>query len=638
MGICCAPKEVDRKQKHNHPPPSTNRNTPENKNDKTEVIKDDKNNNYPKVTKDNNNFSKISNKGFNSSNNNKNEEINSELKKNEEINSDLKKNDKVTKFKNENPTELKKEKLNNFDKKDKNTEDNEINIKIKKSTNNTEDKIENKYLNLNPQNYNNSQIRKDFKDTTFNSSYSINLKVTITRISQLNSFTISLYQYRDNTKENKKLINTSEIQVVIPNQKVLFNEDFIVDYDFTKIQPLEFIIKRKNKDDILSINLGEIIGKPRQIYLQNFDEFDFQIEAIMNSEIKKEMIFLIGLFGNIKGKKLYYTITNIGNRYDNNKNELVYKSDIMEKDSDLFFKQKELPLEKLSEDDNLEDNLIQISFYSKNNADNSNEELGNEKFSINQILQIKEIEINLKNDIKAKVQCRRKNFFNFLQFIYNDFHLVTTFCIDFSKNNIVHNQKSKFKELLTTFMNVLAPYGDKFFNFYAYGFKLLKTSTEYINDIFPLSRKTTSIEINEVIPKYEKFLTKIEKTNNITNLNLIIKSLNENIKRNYDLQDKEYNIFLIFACHDIEDEEDFINELQITSSLNISIIIFGIGTGSFNKLQNILNKIKATLLKRDCVKYLKIDDNINEKVKYSLNNIPDSMIDFFCENNVIPKN
>jgi hypothetical protein len=358
----------------------------------------------------------------------------------------------------------------------------------------------------------------------------------------------------------------------------------------------------------------------------------------MQSLMEKKIVFLLGLFGNLKNMKFFYTISNLGNRYDNNKNDLVYKSDSMNDDSKIIFKQIELPLEKLSDDNNLEDDLIQIHFYSIND-ENKTEELGNEKFSLEKILENKEIKLNLKNQITAKISTERKNFYNLLQFLYNDFHLITTFCIDFSENNTVHNNNSLFKEYLKTFLDLLYPYNsDKFFHCYAYGFRLLKDKTDYINEIFPLNRKTPSIEMNDIITKYEKFLTKIEKASDKADLALIIRNLNNSIKNDYDLEDKEYNIFIIFACNDIENEIDFINELKVSSNLNISLIIIGIGSGSFNNIQNVINTSKRKILKRDCVKFIKIGNNLDENIKYSLNNIPNVMIDFFCENNFLPKN
>ena len=620
----------------------TNKNKEKQVKDNEKTLDNDNNQNKKKPTKENKKTldnkvdSEISSIAPNPQANNQKEEkpfMNPDNNKNE--------NKTITDINNEVPTEMKNNELNNNitinANKKENTNNNNINNDItisKKTEENKEEKKENQLLQL----YENSKlfkIKKDSKDKISNSNYSINLKVTLKKVKSSGEYIIHLYQYDDNNKSNKKLVGTSENRIIKPEGKITFSHDFIVNYDFSQIQPLEFLVEKNNYNEkILSINLGDIIGKSRQIYVHNFDNFDLEIEAIMHSEIKKKIIFLIEVTGDLKNLNVFYTISNLGNRYDNNKNDLVYKSDTKAEYTEINFNQIEIPLEKLSDDDNLEDNLIQIAFFN----DGGNE-LGKEKFSINQILQSKEIEIKLINDIKAKILCERKNFFTFLQFLYNDFHLVTTFCIDFSNNNFVHNNNSKFKELITNFLNILAPYNsDKFFNCYAYGLKLLKTGKNYLNEIFYLNRKTDSTALNEVIPKYEKLLTKIEKLSSKTNLILIIRCLNNKIKENYDLEDHEYNLLIIFACNDIENEEEFIKELMVTCILNISIVVVGIGKGSYDKLQKTIDKIKTNFLKRDCINFFKFGDNINEIVKNSLINIPDTMIDFFCQNNVLPKN
>ena len=528
-----------------HDTTQTNKNNNNNKgkqvNDSEKTLDNNNNKNKGKQAKENEKTLdnkvdlEISNIAPNPQANNKNQKeekpsiINYENNKNE--------NKTITDVNNEVPTEMKNNELNNNitsnnnikeNTNNNNLNDNNINNDIsiskkteKKEEEKKEEEKENQLLKL----YENSKlfkIKKDSKDKISNSNYSINLKVTLRKVKSSGEYFIHLYQYEDNTKSNKNLIGTSENRIIKPEGKVTFSYDFIVNYDFTKIQPLEFLVEKNNySDKILSINLGDIIGKSRQIYVHNFDNYDLEIEAIMHSEIKKKIIFLIEVTGDLKGLNLFYTISNLGNRYDNNKNELVYKSDTKAEYTEINFNQIEIPLEKLSDDDNLEDNLIQIAFFK-----NGGNELGKEKFSINQILQSKEIELKLIDDIKAKILCERKNFFTFLQFLYNDFHLVTTFCIDFSNNNSVHNNNSKFKELITTFLNVLVPYNsDKFFNCYAYGLKLLKTGKDYLNEIFYLNRKTDSTALSEVIPKYEKLLTKIEKLSSKTNLTLIYMKL-----------------------------------------------------------------------------------------------------------------
>ena len=486
---------------------------------------------------------------------------------------------------------------------------------------------------------NNLHIQKTLIENTFNCHYKINLKITIKRVSSKSDFQITLNLLKKNDISVEHLSNQESEKLTIDKyQVVTFNKDFILDYFFNVIQPLNITITRYRLEENLKINLADIIGKPRQTYFHSFPDYDCEIEGKMHSQIKKQVKFLVGLYGDLKEKNIFYNIKYLGNRYDDNKkNDIVYASDVVKNDKDIIFKQIELPFEKISEDEKIEDNLIEITFYNKNNE--NEEELGKEKFSIEQLLNNEENEFKLDNDIKAKIACKRKNFFNLLEYLHNDFNLITTFCIDFSTNSLIHKNKQNFENLLQIFLDTLVPYnGDKFFYCYSYGFKLIKTQKDYISEIFPLNRKTPSIEINDVMPYFEKGFKKFESSSNRNDLGLIIKNLNDKIKEDYDLEDKHYNLFIIFASYDVDDIDNFMNQLIETSKLNISIVIIPIGNGSFTKTQNIIKSLNEGILKRNCVKFLQMNNNSIEMVKNSLIDIPDSMIDFFCDNNILPTN
>ena len=152
------------------------------------------------------------------------------------------------------------------------------------------------------------------------------------------------------------------------------------------------------------------------------------------------------------------------------------------------------------------------------------------------------------------------------------------------------------------------------------------------------NRKIPSIEMDDVIPYFEKGLKKFESSSMKNDLGLIVKCLNNKIKENSDFEDKQYNVFIIFASYDVIDEQNFVNELIETSKINISIVIIPIGNSSFKKTQNIINSLNEGILKRNCVKFLQMNNKSIEMVKNSLIDIPDSMIDFFCDNNILPTN
>ena len=487
-------------------------------------------------------------------------------------------------------------------------------------------------LNLKKGEISKYRIKKNPKTSFLNSVYDLILKITLKKVAKEGEYSVKITD-----TENTVVYGETEKKNLTQNQKVTFNENIIIKYDFTKIQPLTFRVKRDSSPfNPIQKNLGDIVGRPRQIYFEDTDFFNFEAEVIMHSSINKQIQFIIDLIGNLKNMKLNYTIKNLGNRYEKTNDKLVYKSKILEHDSEVIFPQVDLDLNQLSDDDNLEDNLILISFYDGEN------EIGKEEITINQLF-AKDIEIELNDNIKAKIISQRKNFFTLLQYLYNDYHLVTNFCIDFSKNNNVHNEQKFFENLVQKFMEVLVPYnGDSFFHFNAFGFQLEKNKEIYINKMGPLSIKRPSLDIEEFKSKYENFLKKIKMLDNKIDLALIIKNINDNIKENFDIQDKEYNLFLLFACNDIIDENEFIEQLIITSTLNLSIVIISIGNKRLSKLENILNNIdyiknkEGTIAKREFIKYIKMDSVIDTTIKNALVNVPDEMIDYFCINNVIP--
>ena len=487
-------------------------------------------------------------------------------------------------------------------------------------------------LNLKKGEISKYRIKKNPKTSFLNSVYDLILKITLKKVAKEGEYSVKITD-----TENTVVYGETEKKNLTQNQKVTFNENIIIKYDFTKIQPLTFRVKRDSSPfNPIQKNLGDIVGRPRQIYFEDTDFFNFEAEVIMHSSINKQIQFIIDLIGNLKNMKLNYTIKNLGNRYEKTNDKLVYKSKILEHDSEVIFPQVDLDLNQLSDDDNLEDNLILISFYDGEN------EIGKEEITINQLF-AKDIEIELNDNIKAKIISQRKNFFTLLQYLYNDYHLVTNFCIDFSKNNNVHNEQKFFENLVQKFMDVLVPYnGDSFFHFNAFGFQLEKNKEIYINKMGPLSIKRPSLDIEEFKSKYENFLKKIKMLDNKIDLALIIKNINDNIKENFDIQDKEYNLFLLFACNDIIDENEFIEQLIITSTLNLSIVIISIGNKRLSKLENILNNIdyiknkEGIAPKREFIKYIKMDSVIDTTIKNALVNVPDEMIDYFCINNVIP--
>ena len=377
---------------------------------------------------------------------------------------------------------------------------------------------------------------------------------------------------------------------------------------------------------------------------------DFEVKAIFNDKLNKECQFNIELFGDFTLMETYYKIVCLGNQYDPI-NKLVYKSEIMNKKEKMVFNKKTIPLSKLSQDDALEDNMVEISFINKNLSD----ELGKYYGSISQLLK-GDIDLDLKENKKAKIICRKKNFFSLIDYLERDIHLNTTLAIDFSETDEINThhledgETTVFGNIMNNFMDVLWPYNeDEFFYIYGYGFELKKGNEEDSNILFPINRKneSPSIKKDDIISTYSNFLKVINFSKNKTNLDLIIKKFNEKIERDIDSYNiSDYNILLLFANNEIYDNNEFVNEIILSSNLPISVVIIGLGKGPFTQLENVQknfmnfedsNRNKAKRKNFKFISFNKLDKNYQKTVKNSLIGIPNQMIEYFSLKNINPE-
>jgi hypothetical protein len=201
---------------------------------------------------------------------------------------------------------------------------------------------------------------------------------------------------------------------------------------------------------------------------------------------------------------------------------------------------------------------------------------------------------------------------------------------------------------MNNFINLLAPYNeDEFFYIYGYGFQFKDNSKE-VKNMFPISQESDrpSVPKKNIKSAYYKFLENIKFNNIKTNLDLIIKQLNEKIKEDIDdYEVREYNVLLLFANNDITNEKEFYNEIILSSDLPISVVIIGLGKGPFTKLENVENNFmkltdnNGNKAKRKNFKFISFNKqgkNYQKTVKNSLIDIPDQMIEYLILKNINP--
>ena len=479
----------------------------------------------------------------------------------------------------------------------------------------------------------------------------LKLEICLKKVISFKKFYVELYEYKNCNKTEKKKISQTDIKSAT-DQIIKFETDLIIPFYFSQIQPLEFIIKNEKNEKSISIEntLGEIVGGLRQVYKKNIEgDMIFEVKASLNDELNRECEFNVEISGDFIGMKTRYKIISLGNQYEPI-NKLVYESEIMNNSPKMVFKPMAIPLSELSQDDALEDNMIEISFIDMNHSD----ELAKFNGSIAQLFE-NDIDLDLKLNRKAKIICKKKNFFSLLDYLESDMHLNTTLAIDFSETsgtNTHHLVKDEttFENLMNNFINLLEPYNeDEYFYIYGYGFQLKNDSKE-VQNMFPITQDIDrpSVAKKNINSTYCRFLEDIKFSKIKTNLDLIIKQFNEKIKEDIDDYDiREYNVLLLFANNDINNEKEFYNEFILSSDLPISLVIIGLGKGPFTKLENVeknfwnITDNSGNKAKRKNIKFISFNNlgkNYQRTVKNSLVDIPDQMTEYLILKNIKPSN
>lgn len=478
----------------------------------------------------------------------------------------------------------------------------------------------------------------------------LKLELSLKKINSENNYYIELYEYQNYKKIEKKKLAQTEVKNG-SEQNINFETEIVIPFYFSQIQPLEFIIKSEANDKSISVvenTLGEIVGGVRQIYRKAIGkEMIFEVKAKLNDELNRECEFNVELIGDFTGMKTRYKIVSLGNQYEPI-NNLVYESEIMNNSPKMVFNPMPIPINEISQDDAFEDNMIEISFIDMNHTD----DLGKFNGSIAHLFE-NEIDLDLKGNKKAKIICKKKNFYSLLDYLESDIHLNTTLAIDFSETNEANTHhlikdETTFGKLMNNFIGLLESYNDdEFFYVYGYGFDF-KDNTKEVTNMFPISQDpdVPSISKNNINSAYFRFLSNITFSSVETNLDLIIKQFNEKIKEDIDdYEIKEYNILLLFANNDIINEKEFYNEMILSSNLPISVIIVGLGKKPYTKLENAqknfmnLTDDSGNKAKRKNIQFVSFNSlgkNCQRTVKNALIDIPEQMTEYLILKNIKP--
>lgn len=506
----------------------------------------------------------------------------------------------------------------------------------------------------------------NFKSDSY--STNISLSITLKGIQEDTPYIVELLEYENIRKKNYKSIGkTLPVSRDKENNMVKYPSNLVISYHFSQNQPLEFLIFSENQNikTKVEVSLGEIIGSNGQKYRRNFNSgMIFEVEATLAEELEKELLFDVRVEGILTGMKISYEIISLGSQFDP-VNKVLYESESLENNSKIIFNKISIPLSELAPDENFDCNLVEIKVKDLLHGNILAKYSGN----LSQLIQEEDkttLEISSAN--RCYIKCLTKNFYSLLDYLNKNFHIYTTFSIDFSENNgrsdspsSLHyhfgNEGSYYESMLKSCLSVLNPYADdSFYHIYAQGFNFINNESnlkdkEVFNEkMFPINLKmdNPSIEINNISKVYKDFLKQIKPIKNI-NLSYTLQFFENKIKEDIEgFEDElnEYNVLIYLVGGDPDDKEDFIEGLISCSNLPLSIIVIGLGKGPFLQLENIEDNFmnfknkEGEQAKRKCFKFVSYNNcgkNLQTTTKNAVVELPSEIIDFLTLNNICPK-
>ena len=484
----------------------------------------------------------------------------------------------------------------------------------------------------------------------------IKLYFTLKNVKERTSYTIELDQFLNNRKTTLRTMSKTEsVERDSLCNMVKFPDPLILQFHFSQVQPLVF--KLFSSEDRSTVNVevtfGEIIGSNRLIYRKTLPSgLLFEIEAELADEIQKELSFNVEVEGALTGMKINYNILGLGTQF-NPMNKNVYESEKLENNALVKFNKINIPLNELTEDEDIESSLIEINFNDVNHSVN----LGKFNGTIANLLSEKKI-LELGGTKKAKINCLRNNFYSLFDYLKRDFQIYTILAIDFSeKSSAMHNVDESgstlFEKMLNNSLDILKPYADdEFYQIFGTGFKFKseRNMSEYNNDVYPLSLNVDkiTIEISKIRKLYKTFLNEITPGENL-NLSVILNKRNQKIKEEmegYENEVNEYNVLIYFVGSDLNDKEEFIEQLVQCSFLNLSVIVIGLNKCDYKELnwidQNFMELSSKDGKKPDrkCFKFVNFRDcgkNYQKTVQKSFIDIPAEILEYLNIHRIEPK-
>ena len=485
------------------------------------------------------------------------------------------------------------------------------------------------------------------------------LEVRITNVTS-GSCKVGLIQYTDNTRKVilKNEGETETASVDSNTNSIIFNKFFIVNYFFEKEQPIDFIISGSLNGKVVT-TLPSIMGSRGQKLVRPIENVGVEAKLEVKgfsykSKESNTFYFKVGANGNFNMKGIHYTVTYLGSQ-SRIQNTLLYKSEILnpKMKRTLNFEVAKIPDLYLAPDHNLDQNLVDISFFNSFHK----KSLGKYSGPLSSLLnQGKAVKLGTSNNGTISME-QIKNY-TFLDYIRGGMQINLTVAIDFtgsngdpSKPNSLHylGTNNNSYEIAINSCGSIVAYYDYDQKFPAFGFGGKFCNDNNVSHCFPLNMNPNDPEIQGIDGILQAYRNIINQTKLFgpTYFHYIIDEVISVVKQDVIAENKmNYSILMILTDGIIDDMDDTIDSLVEASYLPISVIIIGIGDADFTNM-DILDADDEPLIDkngrkadRDLVQFVpfkKYSYNGQLLAQEVLEEIPRQVIEYYQHQKIPPR-
>ena len=486
----------------------------------------------------------------------------------------------------------------------------------------------------------------------------VKLTVSLSDVPDSSQRKVSLLNYQDKSRLAFKLQGETDFQSKNNENKINFNQFFVMEYYFEKEQPMGIKINWSSNEVILQTSLGSIMGSRGQKFIKKLnDGSTLEINASNLNDINMKAHFLVNLNGNFTGMGIVYIIKYLGVQ-NNPQNTNIYRSELKEFTGQVYqnisYPRVAIPLIFLAPDGQYENNIISIEIFDIKN----NKKLGEYTSQLSNFL-TKKPNINIKNNSYVNIEVTLEREYTFLDYLKGGMEINLTIAIDFTSSNLdpkrpdsLHyigsNEMNAYEKAIRSCGDIVGYYdSDQLFPVYGYG--AILPNQNVVSHIFPINGNINDPNINtidNVLYSYRQILPYL-KLYGPTYFAPIINELNKNVKEELASGKKmNYNILMILTDGLINDMEDTIDALVEASFLPISVIIIGIGYGDFGNMDildaddNPLFDRNQRKADRDLVQFVpfyKFSNSDGDKLaEQVLEEVPRQVVEYYLHNRIFP--